>query len=385
VGETVNLAITASDPNGDPLSFSAIGVPDGITFSVITGAFTGFPTQAGNYTVTVTVSDGIDTVQMTFDWLVVGGGGGGGCTVYPSADVPQLIDSSGTPSISSTLSVTQAGPVIDVNVVNLQGTHTYMSDLSFTLQSSAGSSVQVIAPSCGSQNNFDLNLDDAALANFPCPPVGGGTYQPSNALSAFNGEEASGTWTMTIQDGADQDGGNLDSWGLEVCVSGTGTNTPPVLANPGNQSHLVGSAVTLNLSATDADGDTMTYAESGLPAGLSLDTASGAITGSPTTANSYPVTVSVSDGTVIVQQNFTWTVTDSPAGADGDLNSDGTVNAADVLIATQILTSQRTITPEQMGHGDVAPLVAGQPAPDGQFNVGDLVVIQRKALGLISY
>jgi hypothetical protein len=38
-----------------------------------------------------------------------------------------------------------------------------------------------------------------------------------------------------------------------------------------------------------------------------------------------------------------------------------------------------------MQHGDVAPLVNGSPDPDGQFNAGDLLVIQRKALGEVDF
>ncbi len=42
-------------------------------------------------------------------------------------------------------------------------------------------------------------------------------------------------------------------------------------------------------------------------------------------------------------------------------------------------------TATQMLHGDVAPLVSGTPSPDGQFDLGDLVVIQRKVLGVIGF
>ena len=76
---------------------------------------------------------------------------------------------------------------------------------------------------------------------------------------------------------------------------------------------------------------------------------------------------------------------DVPVIPDGDLNIDGAVNAADVLIASRIISGQLTITAQQLSHGDVAPLVAGQPTPDGVFNLGDLIVIQRKALGLINF
>jgi hypothetical protein len=70
---------------------------------------------------------------------------------------------------------------------------------------------------------------------------------------------------------------------------------------------------------------------------------------------------------------------------DGDVNTDGNVNAADVLLAIQVALGSRYPTLEQFGHGDVAPLVAGVPDPDGLFDLRDVMVITRKALGLISF
>jgi hypothetical protein len=75
---------------------------------------------------------------------------------------------------------------------------------------------------CNNEDNFDVNFDDAALNNIlPCPPVGGGSYQPSQALSAFNGENANGVWTLTIKDNFNQDGGSLTAWGLNICINPT--------------------------------------------------------------------------------------------------------------------------------------------------------------------
>jgi hypothetical protein len=74
-----------------------------------------------------------------------------------------------------------------------------------------------------------------------------------------------------------------------------------------------------------------------------------------------------------------------PPQPDGDINLDGAVNAADILIGQQVLGGTATLTPLQLIHGDVAPLVSGTPAPDGLFTLGDLLVIQRKVLGVISF
>lgn len=74
-----------------------------------------------------------------------------------------------------------------------------------------------------------------------------------------------------------------------------------------------------------------------------------------------------------------------PVLADGDLNNDGVVNTIDVLIAYQILKGSISPSAMQLQHGDVAPLVGGTPQPNGIFNLGDVLVIQQKALGQISF
>lgn len=93
----------------------------------------------------------------------------------------------------------------------------------------------------------------------------------------------------------------------------------------------------------------------------------------------------VNDGDEIVAGTDPLDPFSSPVLADGDLNGDGVVNAADVVLATQIILGERVPTAEQLLHGDVAPLIGGVPAPDGQFNLGDLLVIQGKAVGQIAY
>ncbi|MCA9924619.1 MAG: proprotein convertase P-domain-containing protein [Anaerolineales bacterium] len=151
------------------------------------------------------------------------------CTVYDSTDVPKTISTSGTPSVSSIINVPGGGTIADVNVLNLNGTHTWINDLDFNLTSPLGTEVQIMARSCSSEDNFDLNLDDAAAGTWPCPPVGGGTYQPSNPLATFNGQSSTGTWTLRIDDNANLDGGSLNGWSVEICTEGaapTATNTP---------------------------------------------------------------------------------------------------------------------------------------------------------------
>ena len=54
-------------------------------------------------------------------------------------------------------------------------------------------------------------------------------------------------------------------------LANPGTNQPPVLVQPSNQSTVGGSGVSLQLSASDPDGASLTFSASGLPEGLSID------------------------------------------------------------------------------------------------------------------
>ncbi|SDH56188.1 serine protease [Actinokineospora alba] len=83
----------------------------------------------------------------------------------------------------------------------------------------------------------------------------------------------------------------------------------PAVTNPGNQTGKVGVAASLQVKATDPAGKTLTYSASGLPAGLSINSTSGLISGTPTAAGTSNVTVTATNtdsksGTT----TFTWTV-----------------------------------------------------------------------------
>jgi hypothetical protein len=81
------------------------------------------------------------------------------------------------------------------------------------------------------------------------------------------------------------------------------------VTNPGDQTSTVGSSVDLPITASDSDGGTLTYTGTGLPAGLTINSASGAITGTPTTAGSSTVTVTATDATgPSGSATFTWTI-----------------------------------------------------------------------------
>ncbi len=71
---SISLPINATDPEGDPLTFSATGLPTGLTISPSSGVISGTVTVAGSYNVTVTASDNISPPgTASFVWNVTTG------------------------------------------------------------------------------------------------------------------------------------------------------------------------------------------------------------------------------------------------------------------------------------------------------------------------
>ena len=142
------------------------------------------------------------------------------CNTYTSTNVPVTIPSSGSNTVTSTLGILSTGSVTDVNVTTLSGTHSYVSDLLFKLIGPDNTtSVTLMNGVCGSNDNFNIKFDDeAASSSIACPPTGGLTYRPSSPLSALKGQSLNGTWTMSVTDQFDVDGGTLQAWAIQVCV-----------------------------------------------------------------------------------------------------------------------------------------------------------------------
>ncbi len=104
--------------------------------------------------------------------------------------------------------------------------------------------------------------------------------------------------------------------------------TPPTLSRPSNQTSFVGRAVALQLAASDLDGDNITYGASGLPPGITINSLTGLISGTPRANGIGTFTVAAtatdSDGSSV--QTFTWVVTEFSGDPDvnaRDFNGDG--------------------------------------------------------------
>jgi len=96
----------------------------------------------------------------------------------------------------------------------------------------------------------------------------------------------------------------------------TTTGNTVTVTNPGNQAGTTGTAASLQIHGSDsAAGQTLSYSAAGLPAGLSISSSTGLISGTPTAAGASTVTVTATDSTgASGSATFTWSVA-GPAGA----------------------------------------------------------------------
>jgi hypothetical protein len=104
--------------------------------------------------------------------------------------------------------------------------------------------------------------------------------------------------------------------GITGLVTGGSTGNTISVTNPGNQTGTAGTAASLQIHATDsASGQTLTYSATGLPAGLTVNSASGLISGTPATAATSTVTVTATDTTgARGTASFTWTISNTGGG-----------------------------------------------------------------------
>ena len=91
------------------------------------------------------------------------------------------------------------------------------------------------------------------------------------------------------------------------------SNMAPVFAGVSDRSTGVGQAVSLQLDADDPEGRPLTYTATGLPPGLTLQSSTGFISGTPTTVGTYNVTATARDESLSSVQTFTWSIV-APGG-----------------------------------------------------------------------
>lgn len=271
VGVAYSFQTTATDADGDLLTYSVSNVPAWATFNAETHVLSGIPVTTGSYAgITISVSDGKTSVSLAPFTLTVSAAVG-----------------------------TNRAPVI------------------------TGSPATSIAP--GSAYRFTPGATDAdgdALIYSISKTPGWATFNTAtHTLSGTPTAADRGTTTGIIVSVSDSKGGVSALAPFDITV----VNRAPVLSGNPATSVAAGSAYSFVPSGTDADGDALTFAVANKPAWASFNSATGALTGTPTSAQKgtySTVTVSANDGHggtaqlasfAITVMNTAPTVTGTPA------------------------------------------------------------------------
>ena len=152
-GTAVNLPITANDADGDPLSYSAGGLPSGLSIDPGTGVISGTPDTAGVSAVTVTVSDGEDTADASFSWTIT----------FVDTEAPSIPGRPDTTVAGGTVQLTWTPSTDNVGVV---GYIVYRSDKGnsspLEIGQTSGTSFTDGTPQSGGQYFYSVVAFDAA-------------------------------------------------------------------------------------------------------------------------------------------------------------------------------------------------------------------------------
>jgi Domain of unknown function (DUF4347)/Putative Ig domain/Bacterial Ig domain len=374
-GDAVALAVapTFKDPNGDALNYSATGLPSGLSINAVTGVISGSiaPSASqggvgGLYTITVTANDGKGgTASDTFTYKIDNpapivastlpdvtktdgasvnistslafkdGGSDTDALTYSVTGLPVgLSINSLTGVISGTIdhSASQGGAggvyLVNVSVSDGQG-GTISTSFNLSVTNPPPVVVSAIADQAVQDGKaFALNVapnfkdgstdTDAISYSATGLPAGLVIDAVTGAISGTlaNNASVSGAYTVVVTASDGQGGSTTDTFLI------TSTNQVPVVTTPiVAQIKYDGEVANLNTSGSfsDPNGNTLTYSATGLPVGLTIDSATGIISGTvdPSasqggTAGVYPIVVTASNGiSAPVSANFSYTVTNT--------------------------------------------------------------------------
>ncbi|MFF9405908.1 putative Ig domain-containing protein [Streptomyces anandii] len=138
-----------------------------------------------------------------------------------------------------------------------------------------------------------------------------------DVTSGSNGS-CSTSYFCTARTGYDGPTGWGTPNGTTAFTAGTSTGNTVTVTNPGSQSTATGGSASLQIQASDSAGASLTYSATGLPTGLSINSSTGLISGTASTAGTYQVTVTAKDSTgASGSTSFTWTVSTSGGNCGG--------------------------------------------------------------------
>ena len=369
--QPLTFTATATDPNGNALTFSAGNLPSGATLSPA-GAFSWTPSfsQGGsNYNVTITVTDNGSPAASDSEVVTITVGNvnrppvlsaignrpategqlltftatatdpDGNAVTFSGSNLPTGATVSPSGTFSWTPSLTQAGSFPNVTITATDnGSPVLTASQSFTITVGNVNRPPVLAPigartaTVGQLFTFTATATDPdgnavtfSGGNLPA----GATLTPAGVFSWTPTATGNSSVTVTVTDNGTP--AQTDSETVTITVSNVTTvNRPPVLASIGAKTVNEGQPLTFTATATDPDGGPLTFSGGILPSGPAL-TPAGAFSWTPdfTQAGTHNVTITVTDnGGLTDSETFTITV--------------GNVNRPPVLSPSPI--GNRTVT-----------------------------------------
>ena len=217
----ISLAVVASDPDGDAVTYSATGLPPALTIHPTTGVISGTLsyTSAGTHAVTVTASDGTLSASASFTWTVT--------NVNRAPVVSAIADQTSAENAAISLAVVASDPDGDALTYSATGLPEGLS-----LSPTTGVISGTLSYTSAGTHAVTVTASDGTLS---------GT--------------ASFTWTVT------------------------NVNRAPAVSAIADQTSAENAAISLAVVASDPDGDVLTYSATGLPPSLSISPTTGVISG----------------------------------------------------------------------------------------------------------
>jgi subtilisin-like proprotein convertase family protein len=300
-------------------------LPVGLTLDTTTGIISGTPTALSDttaYTITATNTGGSTSAQLN---ISVEDG-------YHNPAAITINDfAAASPYPSAIVVPSTAGTITKVTVAIYGLTHARQNDLDILLVGPSGQQVLLMSDvgAGASVANVNLTFDDAAITSLTTNAVSipTGTYKPTNSgnsdtfsapapaepygstLSVFNGTNPAGTWSLYVMDDRASNTGSI-SGGWRLSLEITAPSAPPAsLSYASNPAvYTKGSALTSN-TPTSSGGAVVSYAVSpALPTGLTLNTSTGIISGTPTAVaatSNYTITATNTEGSTTTPLNIT--------------------------------------------------------------------------------
>jgi hypothetical protein len=338
-GQAYSFKPTASDPDGQALTFSITGKPSWADFSPSTGELSGTPGAAsvGTYPgVTITVSDGAASAPLAaFSVTVIANNNPPDISGVPPTDVlagqsysfrPTAVDPDGqalaftvvnkpswsnfnktTGRLSGTPTEADAGSYPNVSIAVTDGAAQDALP-PFTIVVDAPNQPPVIngtpptsvtvgqaysfTPTAADPDGQALNF---AIANKPSwATFNSSTGRLSGTPAEADARSYSGI-VISVSDGTDS--AALPGFTLTVSAA---PNRPPVISGAPPISVTVGQAYSFTPTASDPDGQALTFAIANKPSWATFNSSTGRLSGTPAAADAGTyagIVISVTDGT----------------------------------------------------------------------------------------